>query len=435
MKTVFDIENISEIPITIDFKHSFLRNIVFARSRNLLKKELTLTREILLKNILKHASLNSSFYKRFNPSSINNFPVISKNDIRKNWEDIYIKNNYFSKKFNTGGSTGEPFNFILSKTTGFNELYHQKLLYNNIGFKNHHIIASFDGTPIAKSNRLKKIFWKEQKSKGFPYGHIKYSSHYFNSINEDYYIKDFLDRKPDFIRGYPSFISDFCLILRLKGIKVNFIQKAILTAENINQKQIDLITSQLNCKVYGQYGNSEATVFAISTENKLDYHCSPYYSLVEILNDNDKHVSEGEEGRVVTTSFFNYNFPFIRYDTGDRAIYGGEKNGVIKLQKLLGREQDFIFTKDRTKINITGIIFGQHFKSFKNIKSWQIQQFEYGKITIVIIPDEFFSDEDKKNIKLMIQKHVEIEIDFTIVDNIPLTKRGKFLFVINHLCA
>ena len=50
-----------------------------------------------------------------------------------------------------------------------------------------------------------------------------------------------------------------------------------------------------------------------------------------------------------------------------------------------GRKQDFIYDIKKRRINITALIFGQHFHAFENIVRWQIIQLEFGKVEIKII--------------------------------------------------
>lgn len=65
----------------------------------------------------------------------------------------------------------------------------------------------------------------------------------------------------------------------------------------------------------------------------------------------------------MVTGFVEYGLPFIRYKTGDLAIYGGETElGETILTKLLGREVDCIYNKGGKKIYLVGFIFGDIFR-------------------------------------------------------------------------
>jgi phenylacetate-coenzyme A ligase PaaK-like adenylate-forming protein len=70
--------------------------------------------EYRLENILKHAINNTKYYSQFKNKSLEEFPILTKDIIRENFENL--KSNDLDKRnwfLNTsGGSTGEPVKFI-----------------------------------------------------------------------------------------------------------------------------------------------------------------------------------------------------------------------------------------------------------------------------------------------------------------------------------
>jgi phenylacetate-CoA ligase len=360
------------------------------------------------------------------------YPIIDKDDLRR--VKINADNSrYKGKLFNTGGSTGSPFEFYLSRMSGINEYYHQKHMYYLHGYVSGDTIASFDGSQPSYKSISKKRFFVNNRLLGFPYGHIKYSSHYYNKENEIYFLNSIKCNKPKFIRGYPSFIHDISKGMIKHNIRINGIKAIFLTSETILPQQVEVIKEAFNCKVYGQYGNSEATVFAVSQSGFSNYVCSPIYGQVEVLNDKMKHVEIGEIGEIVTTSYFTRHTPFIRYRTGDMAEYGGIKDDCKILKQIHGRKGDYILDIHGNKINITGLIFGQHYKCFKYIKQWQIIQNKIGEIDINIIPINSEKKYDYTEIKQKITDCVDVRIDIIIVNDIQKTISGKTKFVVNNI--
>jgi len=380
--------------------------------------------------ILFNKCIDSLDYSDY--GNIGDFPVLNKNDIRvlKNLGKI---NKFRKKRFNTGGSTGSPFEFYLSKLSGINEYYHQKFMYQKYGYRSGDIIASFDGTKPRNRDLRKNHFYLTKKITGFPYGHIKYSSHYFSKETELHYIDSICRIKPKFIRGYPSFITEISKSIIKHNVKVNSVKAIFMTSETILPQQLEVIEEAFNVKVFGQYGNSEATVFAVSETGYTNYICSPIYGHVEVLNEQMKHVEIGDIGEIVTTSYFTRHTPFIRYRTGDMAEYGGVQDGCVVLKRIYGRTGDFVLDGLRNKVNITGLIFGQHFKCFKLIKEWQIVQDTIGIISVNIVPMNNESHSDFSEIREKIVAHVSLVVDINIVDSIKKTISGKTSFVINNL--
>jgi phenylacetate-CoA ligase len=394
--------------------------------------------ETLLAGIIQNASRKVLYYKNIRSEQLIDWPVVDKEIIRKRPKD-FIDNDYpsYNKiRFNTGGSTGEPFEFLTTRLSGYIDQIHQIFFHEKIGYQKGDKLFSFGGLSISDRMKKRKIYWERTEYTDATYGSYNYSSLYLNE--DEIFIKilqDLCKKQPSFLRGYPSTLAeiaqyidktDFPLNLKLKGI--------VLTAENIMPWQMDLISRVFHAPVYGQYGHSEKCIFAYTEANSLSYRCSPYYGYVEVLNDDNLHVEEGESGRVVVTSYYNKAMYFIRYDTGDIAEYGGkDHNGWVILNSITGRKQDFIFDKNKKKIIVTALVFGQHLHAFNHIKKWQIEQNNPGEVRLKIIKGENYSLQDENEIREKLFAQWDIKAQFLYVESIPLTTRGKFRFVLSKI--
>ena len=387
-----------------------------------------------LADILHNASQKVNNYLGIISDCISDWPIVDKEIIRKSPKD-FTDNNYpfYNKiKFNTGGSTGEPFEFHTTRIAGYVDQAHQLFFHEKIGYKKNDKIFSFGGLSVSDKMKRQKIYWEKTEFSDATYGSYNYSSLYFN--DEEVIIKileNLSKKKPAFLRGYPSTLSEIAQFINKTGYTLNFKLKGImLTAENILPWQVDLINQVFAVPVYGEYGHSEKCVYAFTEANSLVYKCSPYYGYVEILDDNNLHVKEGEIGRIVVTSYFNKAMHFIRYDTGDLAEYGGrDSNGWVIFNSIIGRQQDFIYDKNKNKIIVTALIFGQHLHAFSNIKKWQIEQEKAGEVIVNIVKGENYSLNDESEIQKKLFDQWDINAQFSYVESIPLTARGKFRLV------
>ena len=62
---------------------------------------------------------------------------------------------------------------------------------------------------------------------------------------------------------------------------------------------------------------------------------------VEVVDENNQPVSDGQEGKILVTALYNKAMPFIRYELGDRGVISTRrKNGYRLLEKLTGRTND-----------------------------------------------------------------------------------------------
>lgn len=386
--------------------------------------------------IIKSAKRNSAYYRNIEGNSIGAFPVVDKSILRKNMES-YINGKcpfYNRFKFNTGGSTGEPFVFYTNRLSGYIDAAHQYFLHRKIGYKKGDKIFSVDGTIIPEELLEKNIFWIKTDSSNDVFGSYAYSALSLSSESIPYILASFESEKPSILRGYPSAICEIAEFILETKYQIGFKLKGIvLTAENVMEQHIHLLNEAFHAPVYGQYGHSEKCIFANTEANSLSYICSSYYGFVEVLDDNDNHVQIGEVGRIVVSSYYNDAMYFLRYDTGDLAEYGGvDKKGNIILSTIIGRKQDFLYDRMKNRINITALIFGQHFRAFANILKWQIIQFELEKVEIKVIRSNSYTEKDELEIKEKLFL-MGIEAQFVYVKSIALTPRGKYRLVEQRL--
>ena len=395
-------------------------------------------------NLLSYAYENCPYYKelfdkeKININSINcisKIPFLTKDIIRKNSDTILsksIKKRDLTKR-NTGGSTGEPLEFYSDKMAGIIDNAHHRYLYNIMGYKNGDIIVSCGGIFIPEKLRDKNIYWAKYL-KNNVWGQIGYSALYLTDSTIKYYIKNLLDIKPVILRGYPSFWNKLAVYILSKNIKLDFKVKGVnLTAEMCSDVQRENIEKAFSTMVYFEYGHTEISVFCYTDDVSYTYKSSPVYGYVEVIKDNGEAVVANEEGEIVVTSFCNRGMPFIRYKTGDRGVVSYRNGGIVHFKKIQGRTQDYIICKDNQKIFLTALIFGQHFKAFRKISKWQLIQNKIGKVTIKIVKLEGYSQEDENEIKEKIQDVANIDLYFDYVNEIPLTQRGKHLFLIQNI--
>lgn len=399
-------------------------------------------RDTLLYKVLEYAENHSLYYKELfekhniNISNIEDFnkvPFLDKEIIKINIKSLQSNDlkrtvNYI---MNTGGTTGTPLTFPVS--SHYDDL-HQLFAFRFLGYCNGDKIIAVDGSKICEKQTKKNIYWKKIHHNSVPYGSVAFSSLYMVKDTINHYVDQLNFEKPMFIRGYPTAINYLALYIIENNINLSFEIKAIqLTAETIFEEQIFNIKKAFKCKVGLQYGHSEVSIFAYTIDDTYEYYCSPFYGNTEVIGVNGKQVKIGEIGEIVVTGFYNKAMPFIRYKTGDLALYNGTIDGIVKLRHIYGRNQDFLFDEFGEKVFLIGLIYGGHHEFLNHIKNWQIIQNQWGHITIKIVAGNLFSKVDEQSIEELFFKNNGIISTIDIVNEIQFTQRGKNKFVIRNV--
>lgn len=435
MLNFFKAQQINLFNVKSYIKYKVCKTWVKSQLRSLVGDDYDFTRlnDKFLKKMLKYASSNVPYYRGISSYDLKDFPIVSKEDIRGQEKLFYSEKKKYLvyQKLTTGGSTGEPFGFLISPQ--FDDVF-QEFLWKLWGWQKGDIILAMSGFKISQEKQDKHIYWENVSPKQIPYGGVKLSSVYLNKNTYQYYYDYLTELCPAFIRGYPSAVYSLAVWILDNNMVLPFSMKGIeLTSESVFDYQITVIEKAFHTKVFLQYGHTEACVFGYSYDESRHYKIAPLYGNVEVLDENGKQVKEGEIGEIVVTSYTNFVQPFIRYRTGDLAKYAGSSNGVIKLENVYGRTQDVVYNYNKEKVLLTAIIFGLHYQAFDRIVRWQLEQKEYGKVTVYIIPSKSYTKEDESEIRTVFKEQVGVDLQFVYVDSLPLTERGKAKFLIQRI--
>jgi phenylacetate-CoA ligase len=398
-----------------------------------------------LKKLLLHAYNHVPYYHRLlkinnvvngdvvDLSKFDKIPILTKEILQSN---ELISDDYLSRKWYynfSGGSTGEPTRFIqdTNYTKWFNaadKFYYRDMLgIDEINVKK----VSLWGSP---RDVFKGTIGLKAKFGTWLTNTMLLNSFKMIETDMERYVKAINSYKPDLIRGYAGSLSELCRFVEAKNLKIHTPRIVVCSAETLNNEMREKIESVFGTKLFNFYGSRETA--SLAGECKCGHmHIFEYNNYLEILDDYNQPVQEGQNGKIIATNLHNYSMPFIRYEIGDMAVFGSNKckcgNILPTLENVYGRIQEQFIRKDG------GIVIGYYFvhlmgvvlnKGF--IKKFQVIQEEYDKIRILVILKTTLPDKEKKIIeeKIRIQMGQDCKIIWDFVDDIPKTKSGKYLY-------
>lgn len=169
-------------------------------------------------------------------------------------------------------------------------------------------------------------------------------------------------------------------------------------------------------------------------KNRGVLHLNDDIQIVEILDDQDRRVPDGEIGQVVFTQLNCMAQPLIRYRLGDLAARLPSRcscgRGLGLLSRVQGRTRHFIRMPDGRVLY--GMGFGAVLKTFPEVARWQARQASPNKLRVLVVPT---SDWTPASAAAIVRKLVEklgdsMHYEVVAVDNIPLAPSGKFQTII-----
>lgn len=369
-------------------------------------------------------------------SDIERFPLVTKDLIRNNLSDFSTKPSLLNGNglVTTGGSTGLPFEFYQSRKNTAAETAFINYTWESVGWKRNQIGIKIRGTHIGSPNDLLKKIARNRYA---------ISSSYITPENYNDYIKVIQSVNPSFIHAYPSSLTDLSqLIIENDDCGILPIKHIFLGSENFYPWQQSIISKAFpKSIILPFYGLSEHTVLASWCENNPKYHINPFYGYTEVVNSEGKAVTSGELGEIIGTSFWNTGTLFIRYRSGDNGVLGNSSCGYCGrhfqlLENIDGRLAEFVVSSTGRRISLT-VFAGSimHGKNFEHIKQFRFIQYEKGSLTMAIIPTRGFSESDFNHLTESVKSFLGDDFDckLSIVEELPLTKRGKFSYLEQHL--
>ena len=444
-----------EHSVTMRALHILPAYSVYRKTYEFLRRSRTWSREKLeayqmeaLSHLLDHAYENVPYYRRVfrerrlvpediaSPADLELLPFLTKEIVQANLPDLKARN-YPESAFEyvtTGGSTGIPVGFYYEKgASRAREWAFMKTQWDRVGYRFRDRCVILRGHAVETASN--GTYWK----KAFFGRWLLMSSHHMTEETLPAYIDRIRRFRPRFIQAYPSAAVILARYMVEHDVPRFPTVKAILCgSENLYPWQRDLLTKAFGCRVFSWYGNSEQTVLAGECEESTHYHIFPEYSIVELIGRDGRPITTpGVMGEVVTTGLTNYICPLIRYRTMDAAVLGDGSCSCGRayplLEKVEGRLQEFIVTKDHRLIPMTSV--DMHSGVFDNVAQFQFYQEKVGEVLMRIVKRPGYTGRDTEQILRELEEKFEGDVDVTIrfVGKIPRTRRGKYQFLIQKL--
>ena len=143
----------------------------------------------------------------------------------------------------------------------------------------------------------------------------------FYSMSDDV-LKSILDKiersHPTIIRSYPI---PLYLLAQYRNSHAGYTfspHHIMTTGSTLPIAYRTEIEKAFGCDIIDSY-SCEGTANCYETPAHDGYHITQYYGIIEVLDDDNKPVTNGI-GRVVSTDLWNLAHPFIRYDTQDLVV-------------------------------------------------------------------------------------------------------------------
>jgi phenylacetate-CoA ligase len=333
------------------------------------------------------------------------------------------------KRYNTGGSSGEPLIFYM----GHERISHdvaakwRATRWWRVDIGDPEIVVWGSPIELGTQDRIRLIRDKLLRTKLLP-------AFEMSPAKLDGFIREIRALRPRMLFGYPSAFAHIARHARTNGQRLDDlgIHVAFVTSERLYDDQRDLITKTFGCGVANGYGGRDAGFIA----HECPYggmHVSAEDIIVEIVDGDGNVLPAGESGEIVVTHMATREFPFIRYRTGDVGILDDEEcecgRGLPMLKDIQGRTTDFVVAADGTVMHGLALVY--IVRDLPGVEQFKIVQESLELTRVLLVTGDSFVAESinaiEQGFKARLGQGVRIVVED--VPEIPPETSGKFRYV------
>ncbi len=372
------------------------------------------------------SSIKKNNYLAF--SVLQNFPPTNKTALRNAGQDVWNNMRKMVYLNHTSGTSGTPSSIPYDDESFQIGFALWRRFHDNCGLPDKFNSVRISGKIIVHPNTRSAPFWVYNPL----HQQLFMSAYHLTETNMRAYVQKLNQFQPVLIDAYPSAIYILANYINRHNIELLFTPTAIATtAETLYDYQRTEIEKAFNCKVYNQYSSSEGGPFITECPfGKL--HMNIDSAIFEFFKDGN-FISNGTGiAELVVTSFRQWMFPLIRYQTGDWVKFDegafSDSNCACGCKmpyvlEILGREDDILFTTEKGWVGR----LDPAYKGLQGIIQSAIEQTDLETIDVKIVPDINYQDHIGYELKANLQERLgaTVKINIQLVESIPQGPNGK----------
>jgi phenylacetate-CoA ligase len=315
---------------------------------------------------------------------IRRLPVITRDDIRNNWRQL-VASGLKPREgvvHCTSGTTGEKLRFVVSPRLQWTIKTAQ--LYRTYAWAG---VGPFERRVTLGGRRFcaREPYWVFNRFEN----QLLLSVHHLSPSTIDEYARKIQEFRPVFVQGHPSAIALVARYALEVPNRRTRLRAVFTTGETMLPEQRECIQEAFGALVVDCYGHGEGAAFASQCCEGTGYHELSESSIIEL--DRGNGALPGESARIIATSLQNYAMPFIRYDTGDRAVpaavrrCGCGRGLALVMETVIGRIDDRIVLSPRGDF-ILPVVARGHLKRCVGVgQAYQLIQDDYDAFTLRLV--------------------------------------------------
>lgn len=396
-----------------------------------------------LSNVDKHVPYYRDLFRdqAFDPASVNGLPdlarlpLLSKEIIRANTDQLKSEVARGLSRFNTGGSSGEPLIFFLGTERVSHDVAAKwrATRWWDVDIGDPEIVVWGSPIELGSQDRVRQMRDSLLRTRLLP-------AFEMSEAKLDRFVAEIRAMRPRMLFGYPSALAHIALHAEARGQRMNDlgIRVAFVTSEKLYNHQREQISRIFGCRVANGYGGRDAGFIAHECPSG-GMHITAEDIIVEIVDDSGNPLPHGQAGEIVTTHLATGDFPFIRYRTGDIGVLDDQScacgRGLPLLKEIQGRTTDFVVAQNGTVMHGLALVYVV--RDLPGVKEFKIVQESLDLTQVFLVADAAFRPESVQTIITGLKRRLGTGVDIQVerVASIPKEASGKFRYIVSKVAA
>lgn len=416
---------------------STARRIELEQSQWWVREDLDERRRLRLGSFLEEAGADVPYYRdlfaelHFEPgsSTLEELPLLSKDVIRANFEQLKSDRAGTVSLYNTGGSTGEPLQFLMGKARKSHDVAAKwrATRWWGVDVGDPELVIWGSPVELGAQDRVREFRDRVFRTQLLPA---------FEMSNQrvDGFIDTIERVRPKMLFGYPSAQAHIARRAQALGIDLtrSGVAVAFVTAEQLLDDQKAIIEKSFGCPVANGYGGRDLGFVAHACPQG-SMHISAEDIVVEIVDDDGRVLPTGEEGEIVVTHLATADFPFIRYRSGDIGVLSDRSCACGRtlplLESVRGRTTDLVMAEDGTVMHALALIYAV--RDVPGVLNFRIIQEDRHHTRVLLVTGDGFPDASEELMRQRLSERLGdgVRISMERVQQIPRSRSGKHRYV------
>ncbi len=342
----------------------------------------------------------------------------------------------------SGGSTGEPVQFIQERESGIWRATVEHLFDEWAG-------ASFGTRRVRLWGSERDLFAGRETLKARFYrwrrNELTLNSFRMTPAQMRGYAERINKWRPGHILGYADSLYELSRFLERSGLMVHSPDSIMSSAGTLLPEQRETIERVFRAPVFNRYAAREVGAIAGEDATHEGMVVAAPEMLVEVLRPDGSPAGPLEEGQVVITSLTNFAMPLIRYRIGDLACMAERRSGRTGwpvLAQVTGRVTDTFIRADGGVvsslyfIHLVGVVLRSGW-----IRRLQVVQEDLARVVVHLVLEppltegspEFVSRTRELAEKIRLVMGEGCAVEFRVVGDILAEPNGKFRYAISRV--